>query len=247
MHPRPVPEDFVVAVLLVQDVNSAISSHLSLANDITKNCTNGLPCLITFLLSSPRLVCRALFGQAAPGTRRLLSLLSGFDAGIGINLRYLWQSCIALRHSLQGLVGKGPFWESGPGLGTCPRACLWRVRSSGPPSSEEYCLPELSPVPLCHPPSFVGSEPLLFPGRPCLPGQADLTGGLPSCVRWGLRLSGSKGQQASHRISLLSGWIQKMKGVSNLENRKYPCFKVFSQSRSYLGFRKTEPAGSGRL
>lgn len=90
-----------MAVLVVQDVNSAILSHLSLVNDITKNCTNGLPCLIIFLLCSPRLLCRALLGQAALGTRRLLSLLSGFDAGIRINLGYLWQSCIALRQSLE--------------------------------------------------------------------------------------------------------------------------------------------------
>lgn len=112
-----------MAVLPVQDVNSAILSHLSLANDITKNCTNGLPCLIIFLFSSPRLVCRALFGQAALGTQRLLSLLSGFDAGIRINPGYLWQNCIALRHSLQGLVGKlgdSPRCETGPGLGPLP-------------------------------------------------------------------------------------------------------------------------------
>lgn len=98
---------FLVPVLLVQDANSAILSHLSLANNITKNCTNGLPCLITFLFStSPRLICRALFGQTALRTWRLLSHLSGFDARIRINLGYLWQSCIALRHSLQGLVWK---------------------------------------------------------------------------------------------------------------------------------------------
>lgn len=127
LHPPPVPRDgFFVAVLLV-DVSSAIWSHLSLANDVTKHCTNGLPGLIIFLFSSPGLICRALAGQAALGTHRLLSLLSGFDAGIRINLGYLWQSCIALRHRLQGLLGKlgdSPLSVSGPGLDPVPHLCV---------------------------------------------------------------------------------------------------------------------------
>lgn len=163
-----------MAVLLVRDVNSAILSHLSPANDITKNCTNGLPCLIIFLLSSPRLICRALFGQAALGTRRLLSLLSGFDAGIRINLGYFWQSCIALRRSLQGLVGRQPplrAWSwAGPFAHV--RVCgdsdfqgHLHLRNTVP----SQIIPYLAIVGI----SFVGSKAVLFSRRPCLAGWGE--------------------------------------------------------------------------
>lgn len=157
-----------MAVLLIQDVNSAILSHLSLANDIMKNCTNGLPCLIMLLLSSPRLICRALFGQAALGTRRLLSLLSGFGAGIRINLGYLWQSCIALRHSLRGLVGKLGDSSLCLGWALCPCASLWGVGFSGPPSPEEYYPPKSPCVHPSDPPSLC-REQTSSPGDPAWP------------------------------------------------------------------------------
>lgn len=190
-----------MAVLLIQDVNSAILSHLSPTNDVTKNCKNGLLCLIIFLFSSPRFICRTLFGQAALGTRRLLRLLSGFDVGIRINLGYLWQSCIALRRSLQGLWGDSSRPEPAPGLGPLP------VHICGESYFQDHLhlrntVSPWSPVCLSTPP-LAGSEPVLICSRTCLPGWGGQHMGLwqgmqrPSCVRAGAH------SQPQHRRTLV--------------------------------------------